>query len=91
MSKNNTLLEIQKRVEIIEERNIRVEADKAWESSVTRAVLLFGVTYVAVVGYFLILGEEKPFIIALEPAAGVFLSGFIFSRVKRAWISRYTK
>lgn len=85
---NQKLNELEARVARIEARNERVEADKAWETSTFRAVLIFVVTYIMVVIFFVGIHEDNVWIKALEPAAGVFLSGFVFSVIKHRWIIR---
>ena len=44
--------EIEKKLKIIESRNKRVEADKAWETSWTRKVVIFALTYIVIVIFF---------------------------------------
>lgn len=79
---------LEKRIAAIEARNQRVEADKAWETSTFRAVLIFIVTYVVVAVFFIGIHEDNVWVKALEPAAGVFLSGLLFSALKERWIVR---
>ncbi|MCG2724124.1 MAG: hypothetical protein ABIF85_00910 [Nanoarchaeota archaeon] len=47
-----TLQNLEKEIEKLKERNIRVEADKAWETSYSRRMLLMVYTYLAV-GFYL--------------------------------------
>lgn len=61
-------------IEKIKERNIRVEIDKAWETSASRKILISVLTYCAVVIFFIFAKLPKPFINAIVPAAAFILS-----------------
>jgi hypothetical protein len=82
---NDTLL---KRVEALEARNKRVELDKAWETSGTRRVAIIAVTYAAVLGFLLIIKNDKPFINAIVPSLGFFLSTLVVSGLKKHWVRK---
>ena len=56
-------MEIEKRIEKIEERNKRVELDKAWETSWTRKICIMILTYLIVISYsYLIRKYENIFL-----------------------------
>ncbi len=75
--------------ETIEERNARVELDKAWETSFTRRSLIAIITYV-VAAYFLYrIGVENHLASALVPTGGFLLSTLTLSSVKKMWMKRY--
>ena len=76
---------IERRVKAIEERNLRVEADKAWETSWTRRLTIASLTYLVIVGYLLMIEAEKPFISALVPAIGFLLSTLVLRKVRGWW------
>ena len=81
MSDLNTILE----------RNARVEADKAWETSWTRKLFIAGITYVVVTLYLPVLGFEKSYLHALVPVCGYLLSTLSLPIVKTWWIKhKYT-
>lgn len=82
MHMKKTLREIEK----IKERNIRVEADKAWETSKTRKVLISILTYCAVVIFFVFLKLPNPFVNAIVPAAAFILSTLSLPIFKKVWI-----
>jgi len=70
----------------IRERNRRVEADKAWETSWTRKILIAGLTYVVVVLFFLSADISRPFVNAIVPTLGFILSTLSVPVVKRWWV-----
>lgn len=76
------------RLEAIEERNSRVEADKAWERSFTRVSVIALITYAAAVIFLLSVELPHPFLNALVPAIGYVLSMQSLPIVKRWWQRR---
>jgi hypothetical protein len=78
--------ELQKRIETLEARNKRVELDKAWETSSTRRVAIILVTYCVVTAFLLIIKNDKPFINAIVPSLGFFLSTLVVSGLKKRWV-----
>lgn len=79
---------VEQRIKNIEERNKRVEKDKAWETSILRRILITGLTYMTIVSYLIIIGAEKPFISAVVPAVGYFISTLVIKSVRDWWINR---
>jgi len=77
-----------KRVEALEARNRRVELDKAWEGSIIRKVIVVSVTYCIVLVFLLVIHNDRPFINALVPPIGFFLSTLVVSDLKKLWIKR---
>ncbi|HET6925121.1 MAG TPA: hypothetical protein VFH39_04790 [Candidatus Saccharimonadales bacterium] len=84
MPTNNSLL---KRIEQLEARNRRVEADKGWETSWTRRLAIMFLTYWIVVAYLQFVVHIDPWINALVPVIGFFLSGLTLTLLKRQWIA----
>lgn len=82
------LEQLERRVSQIEERNERVEKDKAWETSFTRIMLVSVLTYSVAVLAFWMLGNESFFLNALVPAIAFILSVQSVPMVKRLWMSR---
>lgn len=80
--------DINKRIELLEARNKRVEADKSWETSWTRRVLLMLLTYLVVVSYLYFVLHIDPWVNALVPVMGFFVSTFTLSLAKNYWLSR---
>lgn len=77
---------IEKRLESIEKRNNRVEADKAWEGSLTRKLLIIICTYLIIASYLYFVVGIDPWINAVVPAIGFFLSTLAFPYFKTLWI-----
>ncbi len=75
----------------IQERNAKVEADKAWEISFTRKFLLTFLTYIVLTLLLFSLGAKNPFQNAIIPAVGFFLSTLSLKFVKEWWIKRAYK
>jgi len=75
------LIKLQSRLSVVESelvdirnRNLRVESDKAWETGRVRLFSITGITYVTMVLVFLVIGSGRPFVDALVPTTGFFLS-----------------
>jgi hypothetical protein len=83
--------ELQQRIEKLEARNQRVEADKAWETSWMRRLSIMALTYIVVCFYLHFVVHINPWINALVPVIGFFLSTLTISLLKKQWISKRTK
>ena len=81
-----TLADLEKRVEQIEERNRLVEEGKAWETSLTRRALLLLATYGVLGLYMSFAGMERPWINAVVPSTGFWLSTVSLGYLKRFWV-----
>ncbi len=77
--------DIEKRVAAIEARNKKVEQDKAWETSWVRRATISALTYAVVAIYLLAISNDKPFITALVPAIGYFLSTLVLKGIRDFW------
>ena len=78
--------ELNKDIQEIKLRNKRVELDKAWETSKTRKVLIFVLTYIIVVIVFLIIGLPNPFLNAIIPSIAFIISTLTIEPIKEIWI-----
>lgn len=76
------------RVAAIETRNQRVETEKAWETSGTRRAGVMVATYLLMVIVFTFIGVSRPFIDAVVPTLGFFLSTLSLRFLKERWIER---
>jgi len=76
---------LEERIVTIEERNARVELDKAWEISWTRRISIGLLTYAVIVIYLAVINNDKPFINAAVPAVGFFLSTLVLRQVQGLW------
>jgi len=75
----------------IKERNLRVEADKAWETSKTRRGLITALTYIVIVLFLIYANVEDPYLVALIPALGYLLSTLTLPFLKGWWIKNIYK
>ena len=82
-------MDIEQRIQKIEERNVRVEAEKAWEKSTLRVGSIMLATYIIACGVLMVIGNDNPFRNALIPVLGYFLSVQSLPFLKRSWISRH--
>jgi hypothetical protein len=77
-------------LEKINERNKRVELDKAWETSKTRRGIIAIFTYIVACFFLSAIGNEIPHINALVPVGGYLLSTLSLPLLKQWWIKRQT-
>ena len=75
----------------IKKRNERVEADKAWETSLFRKVLVAISTYIVIVLFFVVAELPKPLTNAVVPTLGFLLSTLSVSYFKTLWLKRQVK
>jgi hypothetical protein len=78
--------DLEKRISFIEKRNVRVEKDKAWETSYTRRVLLIVFTYSSIGLYMQAIGVPDPWRNAVVPSVGFLLSTLTLPFFKRLWM-----
>jgi hypothetical protein len=79
---------LEKEVVEIKERNLRVEGDKAWETSYFRVLLISGIIYVIAVKVLYFIGSDRYFLNALLPAIGYFISVQSLPFIKKWWINK---
>lgn len=84
-----TIEEIKSQIEEIKERNKRVEADKAWETSWSRKILIVILTYLVIVLFFYMAGLPKPFVNSIVPAVAFVLSTASLPFFKKIWLKFY--
>jgi len=78
----NEIEDLKARIRAIEDRNKRVEADKAWEISWIRRLSIAFLTYVVIMIYLLVINNDRPFINAAVPAVGFFLSTLVLRQIR---------
>jgi len=78
--------DVEKRLQVIEQRNKKVELNKAWETSFTRKILITILTYVTVVLFFLIAQLPRPFINSIVPTTGFVLSTLSLPFFRKLWL-----
>lgn len=79
------MTDLEPRVAAIEKRNQNVEQDKAWETSWTRRISIALLTYLVVLGYLFVIGNDQPFINALVPPVGFVLSTLVLKSIRARW------
>lgn len=73
---------------LIQERNARVEADKAWETSKTRRGLIAVLTYIIACSYMYAIGIQYIYLNALIPTGGFLISTLSLNLAKTYWLKK---
>ena len=79
-------MNLEERVQKIEERNRGVEQDKAWETSLTRRLLLAIFSYIAIALFFIIIKVPNPWLNALVPALAFLIQQLSMPFFKKLWL-----
>lgn len=83
---------LEQEIEEIRTRNKMVGADKAWETSNFRKVLVATFTYLTIGFYLQVIGVSEPWLNAIVPAAAFMLSTATLPYFKKIWVKyRYKK
>jgi hypothetical protein len=78
--------ELSQELQKIKDRNRRVEADKAWETSLTRRGFIAGLTYIVALIYMQVaLGVDGAWLQAAIPAGGYLFSTFSLPILRKYW------
>jgi hypothetical protein len=72
-------------------RNEQVEAEKAWETSKLRKIIIAILTYLVIVLFFYFAKLSRPFINAIVPTIGFILSTLSTPLFKKLWIKQIYK
>lgn len=67
-------------------RNNRVEQDKAWETSITRRLIIAVMTYFVIVIFLWTIGIANAWLNALIPTIGFVLSTLSLPFFKKLWL-----
>jgi len=78
---------IKDEIKNIKERNKRVELDKAWETSLTRKIIIAVLTYIVIVIFFYFAELPKPFINSIVPSLAFIISTLSLPIFKKIWIN----
>lgn len=81
----STIEQLEQRIAVIEGRNRRVELDKAWETSLTRRLLILIGTYAILGAYLWAIEIPRPWLNAIVPTVGFALSTLALPPARRAW------
>jgi hypothetical protein len=77
---------LEKEIEILKARNIRVESEKSWETSWQRKVGIIVTTYFVMILIFWSLGNTEPLINAIVPTFGYTLSTLSMGWMKKIFL-----
>lgn len=91
MNTSDKLTELEEKIEKIEQRNKRVELNKAWETGTLRKVIIAILTYLVMVLFFHAINVDNPWINAVVPTLGFLLSTLSLSLIKQLWINSRQK
>ncbi len=73
--------------ETLEQRNARVDTDKAWETSWTRKLVIALLTYVIIGSYLTALNIQDAWLHAIVPATAYLVSTLGLRYIKLIWIN----
>ena len=79
------MTDLEKRISAIEDRNRKVEQDKKWETSYTRRMLLIIFTYIAISLYLNAINVNNPWLNAIVPSIGFWLSTLTLPFFRKLW------
>jgi hypothetical protein len=80
--------EIEKDILNIQERNSRVELDKAWERSWTRRISIMILTFIIASIWLYIINESYVLLKAIVPTLGYLLSMLSIPQIKKVWMKK---
>jgi hypothetical protein len=79
--------DIEREIQNLKERNIRVDMDKAWERSWTRRLSIMILTYIVACIWLFVIKETHIFLKAVVPVLGYLLSTLTIPQIKKIWIT----
>ena len=82
---------LEKEVKSLQERNRKVEEGKAWETSGLRRFAVFVLTYLAIGIYMWAISVKNPWLNAIIPAVGFWLSTLTLPYFKKVWQKYFFK
>lgn len=86
-----TIEELEHKIAALETRNIRVETNKAWETSLARKITLVVTTYLVIALTLTVIQNPQPLINAVIPALAFFLSTLTLPFIKKYWVKHIYK
>lgn len=84
-------MDLEREINLIKERNKKVESDKAWETSSFRILSVTVVTYIVTAIVFHFIGVKNFLLSALVPAVGYYLSIQSLPFIKKFWVEKIYK
>lgn len=85
------LEQLEQEINEIKQRNLRVEADKAWETSWSRRLIVLVFTYLVIVIFFYFANLPGPFVNAVVPALAFVISTLSIPLFKKWWLNKIYK
>ena len=85
------LKDLESEIKKIKARNKKVEADKAWETSISRKIIIAILTYLVIVIFFYFATLPNPWINSIVPTVGFVLSTLSLPFFKKWWIEYVRK
>ncbi len=82
-------MDVEKEIRNIKKRNKKVELDKAWETSLFRKIIIFLLTYIVIVVFFIYISVKDPFLNAIVPALAFLLSTLSLPLFKKIWLRNH--
>jgi hypothetical protein len=81
--------DIKHEIEIIKKYQKNRELEKLWEASLTRKISYFILTYSSVSLFFIIIGIDRPLVMAIIPSVVYYLFLVLIDLVKKWWIESH--
>jgi hypothetical protein len=78
-------MSVEDRLAAIESRNAKVEADKAWETSLVRRGSIAFITYIVISLTLMVIGHDGAWVHSLIPVIGYLLSTLALRFVRNQW------
>ena len=79
---------LEKDIETLKARNLKVESDKAWEVSWTRRLFIALSTYIVASIWLILIHDTFPLLKAFFPGVGYILSTLSLPFIKKWWIKK---
>ena len=86
-----TLNHIQNEIREIKDRNRRVELDKAWETSMTRTLIISFMTYIIIGSFLWVALIPDAWVAALVPTLAFMISTMTLPFFKGRWMSAQSR
>jgi hypothetical protein len=80
---------LERELELVKQRNARVETDKAWEGSAFRINAICVLTYIVATVFLYLIGVQRFWLSALIPTIGFYLSAQSLPAIKKWWIEAH--
>ncbi len=82
---------LEKEVLKINNRNLRVEQNKSWETSTMRKVVIGLMTYLLISIFLISIDYSHPLLNSIVPTLGYLLSTLSLNAIKKYWIKNMIK